>query len=491
MKKINLLLSFSLLVLLSSCSENFTEKDLRSEVSQDQLQGLAESSPEALMTITSGLEAGNNFFLNDFNTAGNGNIHDDYGLKSIDFGLDMMGNDAVMVINNWHGRCYNYTGRQTESRITDMVWKFYYKVIYNMNSTIGLIPASTSNQDLAYIRARSLSLRAFSYFNLIRIYGNGNDGIPVYLDTSSDPSRVATSEVLALIKTDLLAAYNGLSGYGRPSKVQVDKKVVAGFLSRYYLEYATTPAEYQLAAQYAAEARSSATLMDASMININDANWDGFSSIDNQEWIWGADLNTNTSTYYASFFSQAGSLNPGYAGLLNAFKSGDKRLVDAIAPTDKRKEWFAAAGNGYGVPQYANLKFYDFTDFEGDYVFMRAAEMYLNEAEALFMAGDEAGARQALFSLVSTRDLSYNLSTNSGANLLNEIKRHRGLELWGEGFSFFDMKRWNNALDRTYTGTNHATFGLFSYPAGSSKFIFQIPIGEMNNNISIINNNPF
>ncbi|MEZ4838982.1 hypothetical protein [Flavobacterium sp.] len=36
-----------------------------------------------------------------------------------------------------------------------------------------------------------------------------------------------------------------------------------------------------------------------------------------------------------------------------------------------RKGWFAAAGNPFGLPQYANVKFVDDTDFEGDYVFMR------------------------------------------------------------------------------------------------------------------------
>lgn len=490
MKRISLILSISVFGLLSSCSDSYTEKDLRSDVSQEQLQGLAESSPEALLTITSGLEAGNNFFLNDFNTAGNGNIHDDFGLKSIEFGLDEMSNDVVQVANHWFGNYYRYTGRQESNRVTDMVWKFYYKVIFNMNSTLRLIPANATNDDLRNLRARCLALRGFSYFNLIRIYGNGDLGVPMYVEDDSRPERVSIAEVKALIISDLTTAYDDLSGYSRPSKVQVNKNVVAGFLSRYYLEYATNSSEYQLAAQYAVEARSGFTL-DPNNINYNDANWDGMSVISNPEWIWGADLNTNTSTYYASFFSNVGSLNAGYAGLLQIFKSGDRRLVESISATDKRREWFASAGNGFGVPQYANLKFYDGTDFEGDYVFMRAAEMYLNEAEALALGGDDTGARQALFNLISTRDAAYTLSSNSGQNLLDEIRKHRKIELWGEGFAFFDMKRWNQPLVRTYAGTNHASFGLVDYPAGSPKFIFQIPIIEMNNNLDIDQNNPF
>ncbi|WP_130736414.1 RagB/SusD family nutrient uptake outer membrane protein [Flavobacterium sp. J27] len=490
MKRISLLLSISVVGLLSSCSDSYTDKDLRSDVSQQQLQGLAASSPEALLTIASGLEAGNNFFLNDFNTAGNGNIHDDFGLKSIQFGLDEMSNDVVQVANHWFGNYYRYTGRQETNRVTDMVWKFYYKVIFNMNSTLKLIPSDASTSELRYLRARCKAIRGFAYFDLIRIYGNGETGIPMYDENTSRTERVPTSEIKALIISDLMSAYDELDGYSRPSIVQLNKNVVAGMLSRYYLEYASNSSEYQLAAQYAAEARTGYTL-DPNNINFNDANWDGMCNINNPEWLWGADLNTNTSTYYASFFSNVGSLNPGYAGLLQIFKSGDKRLVESISATDKRKDWFASAGNGFGIPQYANLKFYDFTDFEGDYVFMRAAEMYLNEAEALALGGDDAGARQALYNLVSTRDAAYTLSSNSGQNLLDEIRTHRRIELWGEGFAFYDMKRWNQGLLRNYSGTNHATFGLLDYPAGSVKFIFQIPILEMNNNIDIAQNNPF
>ncbi len=282
-----------------------------------------------------------------------------------------------------------------------------------------------------------------------------------------------------------------------PSKLSLDKKVVAGLLARYYLEFGTTTTDYNKAAQYAIEARGGVTLMSSNMINFQDANWDGFSNIDNPEWIWGTDIDGSTSTIYASFFSQMGSLNPGYAGLLNAFKIGDRRLVDAIPATDKRTDWFNKTSNGLSapsgaaVPNRANLKFYDPTSgFQGDYVYMRAAEMYLIEAEAKFLAGDETGAKNALTTLVSTRDTAYSNSALTGVALRDHIRFQRSLELWGEGFSFFDMKRWNLPLDRTYTGTNHTTFGLVSFPAGSTKFIFQIPQVEMLNNINITQNNP-
>lgn len=483
MKNINIIyLSFFLMV-LASCSEDFLDKDMRNNVSNQQLEELASSSPEAALMLASGLEGGNNFFLNDFNTAGNGNIHDDFGHMAVNLGTDLMSNDAVQVLSHWFSNYYNYTARIETSIRTDMVWKFYYKVINNMNQSLVLVPEGTTDESLLNIKGRLLAMRGLAYFQLIRLYANGETGIPMYLGLlpeQIDQSRVSASVIRQQILDDFNEAYSLLSGYNRETKVIIDQNVVAGFLARYHLEYGP----YDLAATYAAEARSGYLPMNSTQL------FDGFNKITNSEWMWGADLNTVTSTYYASFFSHMGSLNQGYAGLLGSYKAVDKRIYDNISPTDARSGWFVSATNSFGLPQYANIKFVDDTDFEGDYVFMRGAEMYLIEAEAKYLSGDEIGARQALYNLVSTRDNAYTLSTNTGANLLNEIRFHRKLELWGEGFAFFDMKRWGVALDRTYTGSNHASFGYLSYPANSEKFIFQIPLSELNANPDITEQNP-
>lgn len=477
MKRFKFLLILSLSLSMFSCSEDFLGKDSRDDVSGSQIQDLANSSPEAAFTITSGIESGNNIFVNDFNTAGNGNIHDDFGHMSINLGLDLMSNDMVQFQSHWFVNYYNYTARNENSIRTDMVWKFYYKVIYNMNSILRFLPENISDNELRYLKARCLAMRGLSYFNLIRIYGNGNQGIPMYTETILDETRVPTSTILGLIEDDLTRAYDLIDGYSRPSKVNIDENVVAGLLARYYLEYG----DYSQAASYAAIARSGYVPMN----NL----FDGFNKITNDEWMWGADLNTNTSTYYASYFSHIGNSNAGYAGLLGIYKNVDRRLYDAISSTDQRRSWFD--GPSQGLPMYANTKFFDDTDFEGDYVFMRAAEMYLIEAEARAENGDEVGARQVLFDLISTRDASYTLSTNSGNALIEEIRTHRRIELWGEGFAFYDMKRWGKDLERNYSGSNHTSFGFFNYPVGSPKFTFQIPLSEINANPSLGGQNPF
>lgn len=468
-------------MLFTSCSEDFLERDFGSEVSDQQLEDLSNSNPEAALLLASGIEGGNQFFLNDFSTAGHGNYHDEFGHMGYGLGLDLMSNDMVQTLSHWFSSYYNYTARNENSYRTDAVWQFYYKVIYNMNDGLKFVPSSVTDSELQFIRGRMLAMRAFAYFQLVRIYGNGDLGIPIYTVDDAFGSRQPVSDVKNVILNDLTEAYDLLNGYVRTAKTSVDRKVVAGFLARYYLEYG----DYPNAITYAQEARGGYAPMNSTEL------YDGFNKITNSEWMWGADINTATSTYYASFFSHIGNLNPGYAGLLQSYKSVDRRIFDNISSTDLRKDWFADSGNIYGLPQYANVKFYDDTDFEGDYVFMRAAEMYLIEAEAYAMLNNDSSARTALTNLVITRDPSYDISALSGDALKEEVRFQRKLELWGEGFAFFDMKRWNMALERTYTGTNHASFGLFDYGVGSVKFNFQIPLSEVNANPDLGEQNPF
>ena len=96
---------------------------------------------------------------------------------------------------------------------------------------------------------------------------------------------------------------------------------------------------------------------------------------------------------------------------------------------------------------------------------MRSAEMYLIEAEAKARLGD-ATAADVLFELVSNRDPGYVKSTNTGMDLVEEVYLQRRIELWGEGVSWFDLKRLKKPLDRSGAGSNHRSFGLVDIPVG-------------------------
>lgn len=99
---------------------------------------------------------------------------------------------------------------------------------------------------------------------------------------------------------------------------------------------------------------------------------------------------------------------------------------------------FWSTGEDYGYNNYPNDN--DAT------LFMRSDEALLTQAEACFMLGDETTARTLVNKLNSIRNCD--ASTSTGQDLLDEIRFTRRIELWGEGFGFFDQKRWNLPIKR-------------------------------------------
>ena len=84
--------------------------------------------------------------------------------------------------------------------------------------------------------------------------------------------------------------------------------------------------------------------------------------------------------------------------------------------------------------------------------YMRGSEMLLIEAEAAYQNGDNSTATSCLQELMAQRDPEYKLPATSGQGLFDEIKLQRRLELFGEGFNWFDFKRWNDVI--TYPTLN-------------------------------------
>lgn len=492
-----------------SCSDDFLDNSLQGTTTDADIAALAEESPEKLLSVATSFDVGTVNNMRTFGVSGTTG-HYDFGQKAVDLMMDLMANDMINGGNGWwFDDYYKFTGRVQDRQETAIVWNYYYEIIKGANQTISLIGGLEPSQltdDLSFVLARSKVVRGLAYLQLIQIYQKGNPalsdaGIPL-IDPTADLingpgfGRLTVADAYEQIENDLTQGYTDLDGYSRADKTAINKFVAAGFLARFYLLIK----DYDKAATYAKEAQNGASLNGASLT-------DGFQFITNPEWLWGADLDADSSSIYASFFAQmqsysptfhaASGYTPGYTGQLGHHKTVDKRLYDAVEDTDIRKQWFGP-DNGFifsPVPgQIYNYKFYDNTFFEADYVYMRVAEMYLIEAEAKASMGDDAGAAQALYNLISTRDSAYTLSSNTGSALLDEIKLQRRIELWGEGFGLLDLKRWNEGVTRDYPGTTHPNVpaSLVNLPAGSPLFTFQIPESEINTNdaISFSDQNP-
>lgn len=466
-------------MIFTSCESEFLDTTPESTINDEQLASSAEANEAIINGIYSALRS---YGLSI-------NNHEDYGHKSILAATDLMSNDMLMTKSSWYSNFYNYQGRQQTNTRSRLAWSTYYPQIKTTNVVLAGIPEGVTDDKLKAIRGQALALRGYFYFMLARMYGPtyiGNENklcVPLYTEVAFEgKARATVTEVYTQIQADLNESVELLQGYKRKNNNEVDQSVAQAFLADVYLEIG----KYSEAAVLANAARQKYSLL-------TENEWmQGFYDVSNKDTMWGASITSAQSSFVASFFSHFDNTNEsGYAGGLGIYKNIDKKLYNSISETDFRRNAFVSTdGNSTypSLPAYANLKFIDPTIDAGDYIYLRAAAMYYIEAEAYARSGNEAMARKALYDITITRDPSYTLSTNTGTALINEIILQKRIELWGEGYAWFDMKRLGVALNRDYVGSNHTAFGKFNIPVGDNRFIFQIPQAEIDANPLIVQN---
>lgn len=131
----------------------------------------------------------------------------------------------------------------------------------------------------------------------------------------------------------------------------------------------------------------------------------------------------------------------------------------------------------------------------GSIPLIRSSEMLLIEAEANYFlhTNNPTLAQNSLIALNKTSGRDPNYTCNlTGEQLFEEIAKYRRLELWGEGHSWLDCKRWGIPVVRkTFTeGGNYdaSVSGTFGYVNGECIKTFwkwSIPVGETDLNGSI------
>ncbi|TDS65323.1 RagB/SusD family nutrient uptake outer membrane protein [Myroides indicus] len=361
-------------------------------------------------------------------------------------------------------------------------WHYYYMLINNANVIIDKVdeaegPAATKE----YLKAQALAYRAYSYTMLSQIYGyrwdasgNGSQKCLV-LRTSSveDPNQpmVSLNEIYKQVYQDLDLSISLFekSGYKRSANHQIDKNVAQAI----YARAAIVKKDYETAAKYAALAREGYPLMN------NQEYKNGFAN-PTSEWIWGSFGASDEQLYFFSYQAYI-AYNSSASSVRVYPKRMSKELYETIPNTDIRKELFlnpegyegqyvlnsgetesgsemdkAARAAFPGLQSNAVVAAYMQFKIKandmpgvGHLNHFRSSEMYLIEAEAKHFLGQDGEAAQLLEELTqgSGRDTEY-VCSKTGDELFKEIVKYRGIELWGEGFDWFDMKRWGLPIIR-------------------------------------------
>lgn len=373
----------------------------------------------------------------------------------------------------------SYTLAPTNGIIDDY-YRSFYDVIFRANTVLDNLDAISNSQ--AY-EAEAKFVRAYAYFNLVRLYGDVPliDQVIGISNTETQFTRVATATIYELIVDDLNTAILGLNN---AYKNRASKAAAQALLAKVYLTLGTnyTQAQTLCEAVMGSGFMLEPNFKDVFFNELNDEiifaiSYDGDSSLDSQnfsaEW-----LNAVGRTSGVNYVTQDA------IAALDAF-GGDRTLysyrIDSGQPTQNQVVKYIPNGDdALGiVPTSSNP-----TLAGNDWIILRYADVLLMHVEAIMAGGASTseGAAISSFSLVKERagftDL---ISSISKQDLLTE----RRVELAFENHRLFDLLRFGEAQNvlSEFSDVNDYSFD-------ASDLLLPIPQREINLSLGVLGQNP-
>ena len=507
MKKFNYIASALMSVALVGCYDMNTEP-LGSTITADQKEATVNANPERIEASVNAMTSMFYGFGKNFDES----YHNDLSHAAMMLITDTRGTDLVSedIGYNWFSQALTYEDVNYTYYFTQMYWTNYYKQLNSVNAVTAMIDAETEDENLQFYLAQAYAIRAFDYFALAQMYQHtyvGNEDkpcVPIITEQNMDAAgsegcpRSTVAEVYTQIMTDLDGAIALLekTSVQRADKRYISLEVAYALRARVNMVMNNWP-------EAAADAAKALELTDATPYTIAEVSKPTMSEITDNSWMWGvvvAETDRPVTSGICNWPSHMGSLNYGYASV-GAWRMISKSLYAAIPATDVRKGWFlneeayspnlneeqAAYAASAGCPPYCQMKFGTYKDEvytstnANDIPLMRVEEVYLMLAECQAMAGDAAAGAATLQNFVSTyRDPAYVCTATTPEQVQNQVWMQRRIELWGEGFSYFDLMRLNKGVDRRGAGFEAAY--VFNIPAGDPALIYRIPQREIEGN---------
>lgn len=458
------------LVLLTGCKKDYLNRFPTDSVSPETVFESTENAKMAINGLSRLMKR--QYISQGFN--GEGTIKMYYG----NYG----GNHCVVPMTGWSSVINLEYFSNPQSTYTYYPWYYYYTIIGNANAIIDNIDETPGTEaDKKLIKAQALTFRAYSYMMLVQLYGDrwssSNSGattaVVLRIHEGLEELPLSTlADAYSLIYSDLNTAIDLYTESGGDRVAANNYEVNKDVAYAIYARAALNKEDYANAEKYAGLARANYPLMSTTAYKA------GFSTANN-EWIWSIYDNDQETIYFYSFQSYI-AYNSTASVVRTYPRSISKELYEKIPTTDIRKSLFldpvttgltfnasTGAGNAAGLAYIrslhsdipANATAYAYMQFKFNATGMpgvgqtnnfRSSEMILIEAEAKYKQNKSAASVQALMNELtktSGRDPQYNC-TSTGQALFDEIKKYRAIELWGEGFDFFDMKRYGDAIVR-------------------------------------------
>lgn len=452
--------------------------------------------------------------------------HFDWGYGSIMHIRDVMTEDMPIVYSNsgydWYESWETNKGQDENKLIVQFLWNYYWKFVQTSNNMISAInPENASELQLGYLGA-GYGFRALGYLDMAQMFeflnndktsainnaGNNvlNLTVPIVRENTTEEEarnnpRATREEMGAFILEDLDNAEKYIIYLTESAKVLPHLGAIYGLKARCYMWLG----EYAKAKEYARKAINEAgvaPMTESQCLSTTK----GFNDL--SCWMWGSQLmaeDDQVQTGIVNWTSwMSNETTYGYASA-EPFSMINKAMYERINETDFRKKlWkapkgsalegktpFISASFGEQLPTYASVKF---RPNEGNmevfdvgsasaFPLMRVEEMYFIEAEAAAHLNAAEG-KALLESFMQTyRDPQY---VCSNEDIVDEIVFQKRVELWGEGLTFYDVKRLNMSVIRGYEGTNFHEMARLNTEGRPAWMNFSIVTTEKNNNKALV-----
>ena len=440
----------------------------------------------------------NGLYLMTYQTGTGGTSgHTDFGQKNVDICTDMLCGDMALLATNY--RQYQDVAnlkatQQPSDNYNYIPWRYYYRLIYEANKSIAEL-ANPKNNSEKYTLAQFRALRGYAYFYLMQIFttkyepNSRTNSIPLYTtaDIVSKP-RVKQSEVYAQIISDLEFAVTNLAGFTRSKKGMIDKYVAEGLLAYTYAAMGNNQKVAELAQDIVNNSGYPLTTREQIFYDTTTKKGGGFNDVETKSWMWGVDLITENSFDLISWWGMIDIYTYSYAWAGDG-KAMDDKLYAQIRTNDIRKKQFnrdLLPSNKFFAPDRV---IGGQRKISTDYIYMRVDEFYLLAAEALAKLGQDAQAKTIYKKLLklrypeatATTDIAY-VDALTNAQLQDDIYLNTRIELWGEGKSYFAMKRNHKTRER---GSNHVEEKNTTFSYDNPRLTFAIPQNESINNLNL------
>ena len=545
MKKL-LYISFAVAPVLfaTSCIEEIDPQS--STVSKDQVANAPGSTDKLTAAITSQMTGSPLYGSTPSDYAW------DFGYTTTFIWRNVMGQDMVNLDDktNWYSTwAYCGTGLGPAYAICQAPWTYYYGFIKNCNNVISTIPAEHATGQDKINLGIAHAMRAMFYMDLARMYcpttyGKDPQALTVPIVTEKTTIAMATNnpqatneKMFEFILEDLTKAEDELADYKRADVYTPDLSVVYGLKARAYL----TMEKWADAEKYAKLAQNGYTPMTGAQYTDRET---GFNS-PNGAWMFGTTFKSNDpcitqndgdsswGSWMVMEITEQGAM--GYAANYGVPFHIDRHLYNTIPATDIRKDCFVS----FDVPDMSDTEAIEYcrehySDYPETLVginqnagynygcgglsvkfrpaggdaghndvsigfcvavpYMRVEEMMLIEAEAAGMQ-DEGRGINLLTSFAQLRDPYYTYGQHNetyqsdyATAFQNEVWWQRRVEFWGEDVSYWDIKRLQKGIIRSYEGTNHPADTQWNTTTPPQWMTFCFVGTETSYNIAIVQN---